>query len=216
MKAKRVFAVLLLVPMVLLLFSCSKPMPREEYTAKLSSLTNMDGSGEVYIHMPYEELSAKLEAAEIPYRSSGGDGVITVGPSNEPPVFQYDFGDFLAKLSHVQGIASSDNLVYIQMPQSKEGLANGDSVEKLKELYPDYEYLKNPGREAEDAPYFLPAHWRAEPQAIGGWFIKEIWKPNGDLIVSAIEASGADLSDIVFNIQIRFIPAAVAQEHDWQ
>ena len=215
MKINRFFAVLILLSLLLLTLSgCGKTKDRslEEFMTLMASLTNLDGTGEIYINMPYDKLSNKLDSYSITSRKVENSLIqaVTGGKENAKSSFAYQFGKLLASLHPEQGFSSADGLVQIKMDQSKEGLAKGDNIEKLKQLYPDYVYLQNSNKEAGNAPYFLRV-----PVEIEGWFIKEFWQSNGNLIVSAIEVSGPAPSDTVSAITIKFLPASVAREQNW-
>lgn len=203
---------LLLLSLLFLLLSGCNEKPREENIALVASLTNMDGTGEIRIGMSYVALSATFKKLGIPCRNVEGSLVQAnvIRDNYDNHAGTYHFSKFLESLEPELSLSPDFGLAVISPTQSKEGLTEGDSVEKLKQLYPDYEYLHNPYKETGNTPYYLSGAGVVE-----GWFIKEFWRPNDNLIVSAISVTGPKPSDTVSGIEIKFLPAAVAREQNW-
>ena len=214
MKAKRFISILLVLLLLLLVgheLHDSYERKRaeehalfEEQRALLASLTNMDGTGEIHIHMSRDEFEHKLIGLNIPY--DGYDDLSRAGSGLQN---FYRFGDSLEKKYPEEGISSDDGLAEIFLRRTKEGLRHMDSVKKAKQLYPDYKFLEVLAY--PERPYYIHASG-----APGGWFIKEFWQPNGDLIVSAIQVSGPNPEENRFHgVSIKYLPASVAKEQDW-
>jgi len=206
MKTKRLWAVLLLLlSLLFLLPGCGELSAKKqaELNALLASKTNMDGSGEIYIRMPYDDLIAKLDELGVPYTANIKNNLVAgSGP----------YGYSFSGMEFYLGTTPADGVVEIQLVETKEGLKKGDSVEKLRELYPDRLYEQNLNKEEGNALYFLPGVRVRE-----GWFIERFWQGNDTyMVVSAIEVTGPEPSDTVGDIIIKYIPERAALERPWK
>ena len=133
----------------------------QNHSAIIAAQTSMDGTGEIHVYMPWDDLEAKLNALGIPHKRDGysvacDDGTKFTGTEDW-------VGD-----------------IYLQ--QTKEGLAFGDTVLKLKQLYPDFTYAE--------------AHYADDE------VVKNYHKSFDNNIVASITVSGSEDTDTVLSIGI--------------
>ena len=98
--------------------------PADELSAKIASLTNEDGSGQIALDMPYSKVKQVLDAAGIEYKSSA-------------LAITFEDGSAYA-FAQAAGEPALDHFYFTQSPK---GLLLGDSPERVQQLYGEAEHI---------------------------------------------------------------------------